>query len=148
MLDETASPADVPAPSTSATESPRFVAYADTVFDRVRRLEWSRKPISPDRFEHAAAVTACANFRLGGHADWRLPTREELQSLVDYDRYNPAINRELFHDTPASDFWSSSPGASVPACAWIVFFYYGHVGLLRRDHGAFVRAVRSVPASQ
>jgi RNA-directed DNA polymerase len=43
---------------------------------------------------------------------------------------------------------SSSPDASDPDYAWIVNFNNGNVNLNNRNNNAFVRAVRSVPASQ
>ena len=41
----------------------------------------------------------------------------------------------------------ASPDASDPDYAWIVSFSYGVALLYHRDGHAFVRAVRSVPAS-
>ena len=38
----------------------------------------------------------------GGHSDWRLPTKEELQSIVDYGSTNPAIDTEYFPNTVSS----------------------------------------------
>ena len=44
---------------------------------------------------------------LGGHTDWRLPTADELISLVDYSVVSPSINSRIFPYTPeTSDLWS------------------------------------------
>jgi hypothetical protein len=133
--------------SRAASRTDRF-AQGDVVIDPARNLMWSRKPISTERKTFSEAEAACKACMLEGHTDWRLPTREELQSLVDYNRYNPAIDPELFPETPANYFWSSSPDASDPGYAWVVYFYHGYVHLYYRYSSAFVRAVRSVPASQ
>lgn len=45
------------------------------------------------------ALTYCENLVLGVYSDWRLPNRNELQSLVDYSRYNLATS---FPNTVAS----------------------------------------------
>jgi hypothetical protein len=46
-----------------------------------------------------------------GKTDWRMPTEEELVSLVDYtvDYFNtsPSLNTSLFPNTPASLFWTA-----------------------------------------
>lgn len=44
-----------------------------------------------------------------GHHDWRLPTRRELLSIVDYSQMYPAIDREYFPNTPSNkSFWTSN----------------------------------------
>jgi hypothetical protein len=118
------------------------------VTDATTGLMWTRAPLDCGRVNHADAVAACSNCRIDGHTDWRLPTAHELFGIVDLSRYDPAIDPARFPDTPSNWFWSSSPDASVPDCAWFVYFYGGNVGLGYRGSNAFVRAVRSVPASQ
>ena len=48
------------------------------------------------------------DLTLEGHDDWRLPTRLELVSIVDFAAYEPAIDRAAFPGTPAFGFWSGS----------------------------------------
>jgi hypothetical protein len=62
----------------------------------------------------ANAITYCENLTLGGSSDWRLPGIKQLRSLVDYSRYNPSINN-LFPNTVANGYWSSSPSSAIPA---------------------------------
>ena len=82
---------------------------------------------------------------LCGAYDWRLPSKEELRSIVDYSRYNPSIDTDYFPNTVLSWFWSSSPYASYSYYAWIVDFGYGYDGNLNRDSSVYVRLVRSRP---
>ena len=112
-------------------------------------LMWAQAT-SADRLTFKDAEAYCKALRTGGHDDWRLPTIQELLSLVDYTHHDPAIDTAAFPDTKSSWYWSSSPGASAPAVfAWIVSFYNGSADCHGRANTAFVRAVRSVaPASQ
>ena len=121
--------------------------HAPTVV--IGNLMWHRAT-SADRLNFKDAESYCKALTTGGHTDWRLPTIQELLSLVDYTRHDPAIDVAQFPDTKSNWYWSSSPDASAPAdCAWIVTFLHGNSYYGPRDNTAFVRAVRSVaPASQ
>ena len=78
-----------------------------------------------------------------GHGDWRLPTIEELSTLVDAGRSAPAID-PLFSDTVEAYYWSSTPYAADPIFAWTVRFNDG--AIYRRDKTFlyYVRAVRGL----
>ena len=78
-----------------------------------------------------------------GHGDWRLPTEEELLSLVDYGGYYPAINTTLFPNTPASFFWSASAVAYYSSYAWYVYFGYGYAYSYVKGNTYQVRLVRA-----
>jgi len=45
---------------------------------------------------------------LGGHRDWRLPTVAELATIVEQCREAPAINTEVFPNTPWTGFWTAT----------------------------------------
>ena len=103
----------------------------------------------PKAMSHAGAVKAAAELTHAGHSDWRLPTVQELVSIVDYSRKQPACDLALFPDAKCDWYWTSDMSAWSPDCAWVVHFGGGGVGSLRRDGYAFVRAVRRVsPAGQ
>ena len=54
-----------------------------------------------------------------------MPTREDLQGIVSYDRYNPSIDTDYFPNTTSSGVWSGSPYAGDSGSAWYVYFVYG-----------------------
>jgi hypothetical protein len=110
-------------------------------------LMWTADNVGSGRMTHAEATKAAAGVAFGGFTDWRLPTIQELLTLVDYSRHNPAID-DAFRCHPNA-YWTSSPGASAPAdCAWLVNFYGGGSDYNHRDNTAFVRAVRVAGAGQ
>lgn len=60
-----------------------------------------------------------------GHADWRLPNRNELGSIVDLAR-NPAIDTTLFPGVQANSHWTATPDTRLPGNAWAVDFASGN----------------------
>jgi hypothetical protein len=101
-----------------------------------------QKATAPGTYTWEQALTYCENLTLGGHSDWRLPNRNELQSIVDYSRYNPAIDTTYFPGTVASTYWSSTTYAYSTNGAWYVSFGYGTVDYYGRSGNYYVRAVR------
>jgi hypothetical protein len=77
---------------------------------------------------------------LGG--GWRLPTKIELESILDDTRTNPAIDPAVFPGTPTQLFWTASPDVSTPGNAWYVAFNSGNVYSNRVSSGYRVRCVR------
>jgi len=82
-----------------------------------------------------------------GHCDWRLPNVNELQTLVDYGRFSPAID-PVFNNgtdsfTQSAGCWSSTTIATTSDFAWGVFFFNGGMGAdSKTDNVDCVRAVR------
>jgi hypothetical protein len=56
----------------------------------------------------------------GGYSDWRLPTPEEIQSIMDYSYIDPAIDHFFFPFLLQGQYWSSSPVAGDQDGAWLV----------------------------
>lgn len=98
-------------------------AINGTVHDNVTNLTWQRS-IAPGTYTWSAAKAYCANLVLGGYDDWRLPTRIELVSLVDFTRptSGPAIDTTAFPNTPANATWTSSPSSKGASDVWGIDF--------------------------
>lgn len=101
-----------------------------------------------DTLAYTGAVNA---INLCGKSDWRLPTLQELLSLVNNDTYSattksyviPAINLDYFPNTPAFDYWTSTPRAIGSNDSWSVYFYYGSISYGSNKNNKYrVRLVR------
>ena len=73
--------------------------------------------------------------------DWRVPTKEELQTLAS-DKQSPTINQTAFPKTPSWWYWSSSTCANGPDDAWLVYFLNGAVYASLKTNDYPVRLVR------
>jgi hypothetical protein len=104
----------------------RYTVNTDTVVDTATGLTWQRAAAS-GAYAWDAARSYCAGLSLGGIAagGWRLPRKLELESIVDFGSYNPAIDPTAFPNTPVNIFWSSSPVVFIGGFAWHVDFNYG-----------------------
>lgn len=119
--------------------------YNGTVTDEKTGLMWEQSPPSKVRFLWADAsyirIAEINKACLGGFTDWRLPTIEELFSIVDYKRHNPAID-PIFTAIP-SHYWSITTLAEFRLKAWIISFDNGNVLIANKRTAKFyVRAVR------
>lgn len=97
-------------------------------------------------------MTAVNAAGLCGASDWRLPTREELTSIIDYSKPypGPVIDSNYFPATPSSLFRSSSTHARYNSeYAWLVGFAsgitdYGQKGYTFASYEYYVFPVRLV----
>jgi hypothetical protein len=78
----------------------------------------------------------------GGFSDWRLPTAEELKTIVVFNTKNPAINTTYFPNTQSSSYWSSTTHDYNSGLAWCVNFYHGRGNDSSKNSFNYVRAVR------
>lgn len=71
----------------------------DTVTDRTTSLVWQRNEPSPVSASYPAAMAFCDGLTLAGQTDWRLPTRMELLTILDYGRAEAGfLNNTVFPD--------------------------------------------------
>ena len=113
------------------TSALRFDIHGDMVYDRSTNLTWMRCSYG-QRWSEGGGCSGSAELldwdrAMGLHpqdnAAWRLPERDELQSIVTHRCRRPAIDEAVFPGTPSVQYWTST--ASGPSYAWVVFFRTG-----------------------
>ena len=126
-----------------------------TVTDPNTGLMWQKNASEIKIWSQALSYTE--SLTLAGYTDWRLPNRNELHSLVDYSRWDPAMDPLLTRSTGLTAYWSSTTAARCSftifgplEClesdlAWRIGFTFGNVDKWHKDSspGATVRAVRN-----
>jgi len=161
------------------TFTARFELREDgTATDTTTGLTWMRCTVGqvwqggvcagePKLMSWDQAQKAGEEMVFAGHADWRLPTRDELATLVycssglrrapDPDGVPgscegsfraPTLLAAAFPNAPAHKFWSATPDERYRFAAWGVSFYNGAIGIGTHTDYVNVRLVRgtAVPA--
>ena len=125
----------------------KFIDNGDgTVTDTSTGLMWQKETAGQENWDRA--IVLCENLTLAGYNDWRLPDINELQSIIDHSKYNPAIDTIYFPDTVSSGYWSSATYAYGTSNAWRLHFNRGLVYGTSKSSSYYVRAVRSGPTRE
>jgi hypothetical protein len=117
------------------------------VFDKETGLVWELAPDDTARSWLIAQIH-CNNNTVGDRKGWRLPTVQELASLVDPGNVSPALPVghpfTLTNDQGDGFFWSATTTAGNASQAWGVFLSDGLVTTDVKDPGVanFVWCVR------
>jgi len=126
---------------TLPVNSPATANYSvttDTVLDHTTFLVWQRYDDGVLR-QWKDAKDYCDTLTLAGQTDWRLPTRIELWSIVDFGKHTPAINTVAFLDaSTTSYYWALTLDAQNSMMnptykAWVVDFDEGYAGPIVSD---------------
>jgi Protein of unknown function (DUF1566) len=153
-----------PPPSWDQTlpSSTRFIILSNfgfavqAVLDRETGLVWEQSPSTSTSFPWSptvgfsttttTAATHCNQLTVGNRKGWRLPTIQELASLVDpsVDSPGPTLPAgHPFSNVQSSFYWSATTLAVDTENAWGVFFNDGVVAARDKiTFGVFVWCVR------
>lgn len=129
-----------------------------TVTDKTTGLMWMRCSIG-QTWVQATASCAGTPFKaeweklvlindfnssggFAGNKDWRLPNINELRSIVEDCRSDPAINTILFPATPSAKYWTSSTISGSANNAWLVDFGQGRDNFELKSFANNFRLVR------
>jgi len=118
-------------------------AATGIVTDNKTGLQWQDNEVGSTA-HWQDAIDRCEALELGGYSDWRLPNFNELISIVDISKVDPAI-KDGFEHTASSYYWSSTTFERDKKNAWAVGFYYGNVSYDYKSiyYNYYVRCVRA-----
>lgn len=120
----------------TTSNCPRFIVLADwnseAVLDRETGLVWHKSPDGTSRAWSTAQDRCNRQLIVGNRMGWRLPTIQELTSLVDPSVSGPGPLLPAGHPfttVQASSYWSATTFATDTGDAWIVDFHGGFIAL-------------------
>ncbi|MFZ4857130.1 MAG: DUF1566 domain-containing protein [Desulfuromonadaceae bacterium] len=88
--------------------------------------------------------TVCGLNDSSTAGQWRLPSSNELDSLVDISKSNPALTTgHPFSNVRSNSYWSGSTYSSGTAYAWVVGVGGGYVDYVGKASGNYVWPVRA-----
>ena len=128
----------------------QFNGIGEAVLDNETGLVWEQFPSTTPRTWFQAfedCYKKVAGGRVGRRMGWRLPAVEELASLVDPNRGNPALPNGNPFDLPPPPkkdnfYWSANTIADTTFAAWIVKIDTGGLAGAGKGTNAFVWCVR------
>ena len=123
--------------NTETIPAKRFTDRGDgTVRDNLTGLVWLKNADCFGLKTWSEALAECGKLADGNcgltdgssAGDWRLPTVKELQSLIDFKQYDPALpNGHPFTKVQSSSYWSATDYVNEDTYAWHVYTYFGGV---------------------
>ena len=124
--------------------NPRFTDNGNGIVkDNLTKLIWLKNANAFGERTWEQALSDANTLSSGSHGltdgskagDWRLPNVKELQSLIDFAYYGPAlssasgtskwVNGDAFTGVQSSYYWSSTTNSSNTPNAWNVSLYDG-----------------------
>ena len=124
--------------------SKRFEVVLDGagVLDKETGLVWEKSPDTTTR-SWSSAVLHAYNKNVGGRGGWRLPTVEELRSLIDPTQSNLALpSGHPFTNLLADLYWSSTTNVNDTSAVLFVWIFNGGVGNDGKSGSHYVWCVR------
>jgi len=120
---------------TDGCDSSRFkcVMEGKAVLDKQTGLTWARNAnISEKALPYEESVKLCQDVEIGGKKGWRLPTKDELISLLDTSRSGPALPEghpftNVLVNAGNCDYWTCSECEGDSKSAWMVRMTSGKV---------------------
>jgi Protein of unknown function (DUF1566) len=106
----------------------------EAVLDRETGLVWLRTPDPEQHYVWLGAFQRCMALNAGNRRGWRLPTIQELYSLMDSSELNPTLTpgHPFINVVVDGFYWSSSSKPGNPDLGYVVSFAGGSFGFMDR----------------
>jgi len=114
----------------------------EVVNDTVTKLMWQDDNASKvEKRVWTEAIDYCDGLIFAGEDDWRLPNSNELYSIADRSKRDPAI-QDAFVNGLSVHYWSSTTSRKNIDNAWFVYFIDGSDSESKKISNLNVRCVR------
>jgi len=127
-------------------ETGQFTKVANIVSDSKTGLQWQdNNETNSTAYSWQEAIDHCEALTLDSLDDWRLPNINELKTLIDRSKREPAIKENVFEYIGTNNYyryWSSTSIVGYEDAAWFVYFYDGFVYGDSKYANFYVRCVR------
>ena len=77
------------------------------------------------------------------YTNWRLPTRDELKTIINYYGDDILIDLDFFPNTQKETYWTSMTAKDNPSLAYEIPFFYGGSIVREKSIDTYIRLVRS-----
>jgi len=117
---------------------------SSVVLDKKNAIYWQDNLSSQKSSEDwDDAIEYCDKLILNKMKHWRLPTFNELLSIVDYRHVNPAIN-PIFEYINEGTYWTSIDFSGTASRAWTIDFRTGKTYYSYKTTNHSVRCVKEI----
>ena len=116
----------------------------NVILDTTTSLLWQDAPINEDALvTYKEAENYCKFLTLDKYKNFRLPTLHELQTLIDYKNYKPAILNG-FKYVESTTYWTSTTFADDENEFWTVDFEKGSRSVKAKYYDRHFRCVQKL----
>jgi hypothetical protein len=108
--------------------------------DTKNHLEWQDSPNVEKETKWVMATRYCKALNYLGHNDWRLPSIDELKTIIDIVQ-SPKANKKFQYGT-TSAYWTGQEYKKDTLNAWAIYMQTAHLFWNDKCDTAYVRCVR------
>jgi hypothetical protein len=120
------------------------------ITDNLTGLMWEKKSSANEGlvYTYEEAVAYCENSTVGDYTDWRIPSRREFSTLLNYGRYSPSLDTNYFPDYTSNNvyYWTATDNINNANQNWALQISFGLFEVRdKTTKKAKIRCVRGVP---
>ncbi|MDD2790394.1 MAG: DUF1566 domain-containing protein [Sulfurimonas sp.] len=114
-----------------------FISSANAVQDSLNNIIW--EPLDPKQKASYEEAKDICEFKKADGRSWRLPSVDELYSIVNYNYIKPSLNAAIFSKMQNKYYWSDDTFSDKDA--YVVGFSIGSVATSPKEEQSYFRCV-------
>jgi len=120
----------------------RWYQTNDLIIDKKSQLVWqdTRNEVKTTWDD---AIEYCHKLSISGYNQWRVPSYNELRSIIDYDRFSPAVIPLFKYQPYSENYWSSDIPMLDAERAWGINLRYGYSNYWKKNMLYYVKCVHT-----